>query len=779
MNPSEQLLELPENNFISSYAVADSIVAEAVESHSDYWKLISDCQDHIDGKKPHDPDKLKKKGMSWASNFNFGKARAKIEKGTAESIASINDAFALGYPMFRGDTKEDERDKLLSFLKDKNLRGVVASAIGMSLFQTLSKESRLSSWLNQIEYPSFTFGYAALLYNQFDWIPEPIHPLNIAFKPRTKPDKIETWVTFDCLDARSLYNKWIKARREAKETVGEDEMKVASSGWVVDGLEAVLLNAFQGKLNNGQVPDSWEQVIPMYVENPSSIIMQTESVSLAKIHYAELDGSLTIVYIPWQNQWQVVKRPGSADEKVNLNEKRENKIIFTRNYKDFDFKKWVGLIRDSGFTSANGYIQELRGIAKFAVEDSIRYNRLRNGINNKMQFVGSPFFEQGAGQIEKFKISVSQGFIIVPPGHSLIERQPSFDISSHINVLRFEEGEYMRDTQQFDASIQGRLTSRPNKGEVQAVSGEVEFLEQAKNSIKFRDYAQCFFTILQRLPELTIDKQDIGKEGYDRFYEYCIHNLKDVIDVESKDDVNKIIECIESYSLETFTSNVDSITVALQLAETPFGRNRLKRMLMVAKGFPIEEVNIAIPLIADKYSDLGDARVAAIENDMMFTTSEIIISGGDDHITHLDSHSAKCERVIEGVKTRALSPVDAFKFLQICIYHMAEHNDLLMAVPSFKQKAEEYQSKISAINKAANEIKAVAEQMMQEQQRANSEIQMDPEKQARIAIANEEAAAKMQRTAVLQEARTAQREKQIDIDHQLREKELELKYGQK
>src|SRR5690606_1984510 len=103
----------------------------------------------------------------------------------------------------------------------------------------------------------------------------------------------------------------------------------------------------------------------------------------------------------------------------------------------------------------------------------------------KMQFVGAPMFEAANGQAaDKFKVTVSQGMVLLPSSHGLIEKQPSFDIGSHINVLRFEENEYNRDTQHFDATIQGRLTSRPNRGEVQRVTEEVEFTDAAKNNIK-------------------------------------------------------------------------------------------------------------------------------------------------------------------------------------------------------------------------------------------------------------------------------------------------------
>src|SRR6478752_463231 len=107
-------LSLPSTNFVSSYSVALQIADEAVSSHQEYWDVIAACEEHIDGKKPYDPEELKKKGMSWASNFNYYKARAKIEKNVSESVAKVSSALALGYVTFNNyDEEAHKKDDVL------------------------------------------------------------------------------------------------------------------------------------------------------------------------------------------------------------------------------------------------------------------------------------------------------------------------------------------------------------------------------------------------------------------------------------------------------------------------------------------------------------------------------------------------------------------------------------------------------------------------------------------------------------------------------------------
>lgn len=773
-----QKLSLPTNRYINSYAVAEQIVSNACLSHKTLWDLIDACNRHIAGEKPVKQDDLKKRGMSWVWNYNYGKARAKMEKATSESCAIISSALSLGYCTFRKGEKEDAKDEVLRFLSNQEQRGIVASVIGAALSSTLSSETRLSGWLNDVEYPSFAYGYAALVFDPFDWMPTPVHPLNIAFRPNTRPEKINQFVTFRIIDAEELYDRWITAKNEKIENDNREpgaRKRIASSGWNLDGLEAILLRAFKGKLTDNKVASSWSDVMPLFQQDASLVMQNTDSVTIAKIFHRELDGTLSETYIPYNNKWQV----GSENKNVRLEESNAvNNIIFSRNHGQYIQRDHVGLVRDSGFTTESGFIQEYRGLAKYAVEDSTRYNRHRNGIGNKMQFVGAPMFEQPTTQSgEKFKVTMSQGFVLLPPSHNLIEKQPSFDIQSHIAVLQFEEREYNRDTQQYDASIQGRLTSRPNKGEVQQVSSEVEFTNSAKREVKMRDYAAIFHSVLDRIPNVKCKKTDSGYAGKKKFYDYIKKNLDWLVKTDA--DVNKIIKAIDSFVMEPVSSSIETITMALQMAETPFGRNRLKRMMLVAKGFPIEEVNNAVPLTQDKFVNMQDARVSAIENDMFFTTNEVILAGTDDDIVHLESHIAKCDRVLQGVKAQALSPVDAFKYLENNLNHCLAHVDKLGQDPILNKKAQEYIQTLKQFLQAKDQIKMVAEKMMQEQQEAQQQVQIDPETRNKIESKNAETAAATQRKDFIAQNTAARKNQQIMLHHNEKIKQIELENERK
>lgn len=762
---TKELLTLPKSKFISTYSIAEHIVTEALRSHEEYHSVIRACQKHISGEKPLPPDKLKKMGLAWTYNYNYNKASAKIEKGVADSTSKISSALSLGYSTFRDAIESDHDDPVLKFLENDESRGIASGVVAYALYSAMVKDPRLTGWLNEIEYPTYAFGYCAMVFTDCDWMPTPTPPLNIAFKPKTRPDSINTWVTFETIEAIDLFDRWVTARNESTQKIEGGEDLIASSGWNLEALEQILYRSYKGQLNGGTAISSWESVIPQYCEDPSSVISDTSSVNIAKIFNKELDGTLTETYITYNNVW-VENRSSTSTVDVNS-------IIYTKNHGTYNQSNHIAIIRDSGFTVESPSIQDLRGIAKYSVEDSIRYNRLRNGIGNKMQFIGAPMFEQNnTTSGDKFKVTVSQGFVLLPSSHNMVEKQPSFDIGSHINVLQFEENEFTRDTQQYDPSIQGRLTTRPNKSEVNQVTSEIQMTDSAKNSIKFRDYASVFLAVLKRLPTINTLASDPGYNSRKIFYDTV---KKSIEWINTDADVNKILKAIDSFSMDPIVGNVESIMIAIQMAETPFSRNRFKRMMLVAKGFPIEEVNLAVPIIADKDSNLNDERVAAFENDMFFTTNEVIVSGTDDHITHMDSHIAKATRVIEGFHQGALKAQDAFKYLQNNLMHCMNHFGLLMEDPLFQDKAKEYEVILTNLSKEAEAIKGIAEQELQAQQQEQGKMKLDPKTEAEIADKNAKTMSDTQRKDWVAQQRAIQKDKQINLNHELRLKEMALK----
>lgn len=769
-------LSLPTSDYISSYAVAKMMVDTATNAYVEFWELIRRSQAHIKGEAPVPYEQLEKKGIAWSNNDNYNKAKAKIEKGVGKNVASISKSLMMGYVTFRG-YEETKDKKSFSFMKDPNMRGIISSAIAYAFCDMLSKEHRLASFLLGIEYPSFAFGFSALAFDDSDWAPDVIHPLNVAFRPKTKPEKVNTWIVFHTINAEELYKRYVECYNESINEIGTEangsSAKFSTSGWNKEALEEILLRAYRGQLEeNGKTkrPEEWATVFSSYRTDASSIIENTEDVTFAKVYRFELDGTLSIVYIPYAenrdagSDW--MKNPRTGDALTSFNSASSLDMrVFKKNLEIKDVSEKLTLIRDSGFTETS-YIEDLRGICKYAVKDSIRYNRLMNGMMNKLLFSGSPFFQStNTASKSAFKLGVGPGYIITDSDYPLADKQPSFDIGADMAFLRFHEGDYLRETETYDPSLKGRLSSRPNKDEVRGQQQEVEELGDFKNYVKYLDYSRLFFSMLKKISSMDFTSDSIPYKGQKRFFDKLIELLEG-FGIKKKADIKKLVGMVESYCMEQIVGDEGSIMLAIQQAETPFGRNRYKRMLLAVRGFPIEEINLDVPLITDKFTMMQDEVMATFENDMFWNGSDAIVQGTNDHIIHFNTHAKKGQMVVKGWQEGNLAANAAFKYLSNLLPHSLIHLQFLGEDPTLRGVLEQLGPVYEELVNVNKQIKQAAMQEMEAQAQAAEQPQIDPKTQSDIARDNLKAQDSIARKNRLEAARTDQAYQKIDNTHE-------------
>lgn len=774
----QRLIELKNESAIPNYNYAVQLVDQAVQSHNEYWKLIEAYQEHISGKKPVAADKLKKLGLSWASNWNYGKARAKIEKGTGDNISKIQSAIYMSYPVFRNFKAEDRNDKDLAFLESPETRALYSSRIATAFIKTLSRENRFSVFMNAAEYPSFAFGYAAVMWDDYDWMGEVIHPRNIAFEDKTKPDQINTWITFTNVKAGVLYDHWLEAKDEelniklTQEAQKKDGIKtknrIRTSGWVIEGLEQILALAYKGEIDGVQqgAAPTWDRIIGSGLSG-REITQNSHNINIAKIYTKEKDKTLSETYIVYNNAF------ASESRTVGWDTPNLNMILFKKNRGKFNQNSVINILRDSGFTET-GYIQDFRGIAKYSVEDSIRYNRERNDLNNKMKMIGTPFFVAPTTTTgERFKITVSTGFNLVPPGATQLDKQPQYDVNSHLRVLQFEEGEHNRDTVQYDNQLQGRLGDRATKSEVQLTASELGKVKQSKNNIKLSDYANVFNNMLNKISSIATSEGDNGYDGQNFFFSYLMTSFKDIN--PTKEKLKKILKTIDSLFLEPIIQDIESLKMALQLSETSYGRNRIKRMIMFASGFTREEVDLNVPLLTDNFTNLSDQRVASIENDMFWTTNEVTFEGTDDHVAHLQSHQTKAGNVVKGFNEGAMDATTSYKYLVNILAHCRLHLQELERNKILEDQYKQFAQVQNDLEKYLNMIEeAAAKQQKQLQQQQVQQQALTPKDQAEIARANAVEQSKIERKDSITEHNMRSKEQQMAFNQENERRRIEL-----
>lgn len=759
-----KLLRDPDADFFSDYKVAYNYVYSATRSHDKQWKLVDAMEEHIEGKKPMDQKRLDELGMSWAYNYNYYRARGKIESAVSEFVEKMNQSLSLGYPEFR-NYEEDDKDTPLRFLMDYNERGIVASAIGCAFSEMLEVEGEIQTFLNQTEYVSYTFGYCPVSWPIHDWKGDPIHIKHLATRPGSTITELNEWVIF-----KTETNNWLYEKYNSIKDKDPDEDGFVD-GWSKEAIELALTKLYKGKIetdNQPKIPDTWQEILPFYNQNPSLVISDTSDIRLAKIYYKEVNGSFAEVYIPWGYDWC---DPSPTQGTLGVDKAGQIPEILYKKHYDVLPKELIGFVRDSGFT-VSGEISKMRGAGRLIVEDSQRYNRTRNSMNNKALFSGSPWFETNSTQgQEKFKVTFSQGFVMMPPGGIIAERQPQFSISENIGLLQFEEREFSENYQHFNPSATSRLSSRPTKDEIALASAEAGRSRTAKDAVKISDYSKIFLQFIKKMAR-TPSKSDCNYQGHRRFFDLLIRYLPQY--VSNDEEVIKILKAINSYSISLVLGDIQAIQVAIGMAETPFGRNRYRRMLLIAMGHSRKEVDILVPLYQDKYRFMQDDRIAAIENDMFWNTNEVVFQLTDDHVTHFRAHQSKFEKVIQGVRGKQLDIVIAWKYLINLFAHMQLHIDPLLEDASLKNIGEEFLEVLKQDNQVLRQVEFTAQKVLKD--RADAAVQqpaISPKDAADIAREDAKTQANIQRQDYKAQERVRQQDEQQAHKEALDERRLE------
>ena len=762
----EQLLSIPTKDYFNSHAVVKKEVDDALLAHQSLYKIYDKHEKYFNGEASVSVESRKKLGLGWMECWNYGKAMNKIRQIVVSNQKIMRESLFLSQPSFRAPTASDKTNKKMFFLTDKRLLSQVGEHVSHALSCALEADSRTNQFFMDVEYPALTFGFSAIIKRDDDWMPEVLHPRHIAFPKNTSPNDIRRWVTFSEIRAEDLYNIWIIKRNEQSK-LDEDEqtgqeLHIAGS-YVLEGLEQVLWNAFQdkyvaGKTANGSGYKEWQDVVNDFPNKFQYIIQNTLDIQIAKLHNREIDGSLSEVWIPFD-------RDGTSLE-------YGDKLLFKKNHGKVNQNEAIVIVKDSGFTD-NGFIAKLRGISKMAVEDGLRYDKARNMVTNKANMIGMPYIQtQGINQNVANSIEVTQGFGILKSGTQFVENQPSFDLSSHINLLQFQEAEYRQFSKDFDPSISGKLSNRPTKGEVSAISGEASGMEQAKASVKLSDYSKVVKMMLVGLCYAKTDAGSIQNDSQKIFFEKLISKLE-AFGIENKSDCIKVINAIDFMPIDYYGMTLDVLRTMLTMAETPQSRNRIYRMMLLRMGVPRNEIDLHAPYEESGYRSIEDEALVAIENNMFLTTTNVVYSDSHDPISHLDGHFKQVDEVYTGVGDQSLDTTQGYKWSANILEHCKLHLQFLKDHPFYNNRFSSYKATYENLVENLIKLKTMAEQEQQAQIKAQQQAQeqqqgVDPVQSAKIRDLEMKAESKARREQFLTGVRMQTRKEQQAFNNGLR-----------
>ena len=765
---------------------AITVINAAIQSHSSTWEMAKTTEDYVINMAPPFDEAVLKDKANWSANWNFGKGRASAEQIITKNSTEITKAIALCDILFENYDAKKDTDPVHEFLTVEEMRADFAERIGSAFSESvLEKTQRIDTLIKRSEYECTLFGYASFLKDYNSIFPNVIPYRSIAFEDHTDIDSIGTFVVFDCIKGSYLYNIYTSIKRDTSSdevftygASGAEQCPVfSSSGWNEHALCQIICDIYNtndtalGSINpKGKDAEkgwtkkyvTWEDV-NLLSEKMGDYwcALNMNNIHIAKVFEIEDDGTV------YENYCALNEYIGNSVSMVSL----KADILFHKKRPSLKQGEIINIVRDVTI-DGTVYIHDIKGSGKIIGESALRYDILRNGIQDKLMLSGSPWVYSPTGLIDNnMQVKVIGGLVVLGQGTEVVPNMIKQDLSDHISALRIEQGEQEANMSHIKPNV--NLSNRPTKDEVNFINSEALSTRMSDVPQKLKSYSSIITIIFKALfSDRILNKRD--QDVKDSFMKHLKQEFSDL--TLTDDDLVKILKCVSTIQVSPVMSDREAISSALNVASTATARQRLTRMFLATFGFSRSQIRNIMEV--ESYG--RDAELAAIENSMFENTREVVFGLGQDPITHLQAHFYKVDQKFAGLQSGE-DPVRAHLYVTNALTNTRLHVDAIAKSPFYKNQAKDYIKTQKYFEKKLQELASeldTARQKMQQQQQQEGQQQggepkLDPETQAKFYLDRiklmEKINSSRARTQVMQDMR----QQSFELEQELKKKRVD------
>lgn len=690
---------------------ASAFISAAIGSHSDAWKRAMNTEEYVmEMKRPFVDDELKKAGIAWSNNYNYGKGRADVEQAVSSNAKEIFIAISLlELDFHRFDPeKYKKKDSIFAFLQYSEMKSDFAERIANCFAEILEQDSAIDIFLSQTEYNSFMWGYCPVTRDKFSYLGNPVHYTDIAFESRTAFDSIKKFAVFDVVKGTTLMDILVEDCKTISGKWHKTDETLCSNGWIKSQLVELCCSIFsendeareflREKKFNGNKEltiryESWEDIQSL-VENKGQIWagVNLNDVHVGKTYEFENGGY-------WET-YSVMSSPASSQGDVNLVSASIKYVIFQKFHPNQTQEDLISLIKEFSINGSE-YIHEMKGAGRFIAEESQRYDFKRNAIEDKLLLTGNinVIMKDGLAG-EKLKLRVIGGVTEWPEGAEMVPNQIRYDLQDHVQSIAMDDQAYHQRIQHYKPSLD--LSSRPTKDEVQTLNAQFQDSRTKNIPFKLKDYSVVIFNAFKALVNNTF-KEDRIKAKKELFFEKLIEEFSEF--KLDKEDIVKILGCVENIRINPVIKDREAIQQAIQYAASGGAKRRLIKMFLMSFGFSRSQIKTFLD-----QEDYGDeAQVASFENNVFFNSSEVVFGSNQDHIIHLTAHFYKIDAMFK-MLAQGDDPMRIFNYVVNALNNTKMH---VLAIESnyfFKSRFKEFLKVQDYFEKKTKELAGLLDQ---------------------------------------------------------------------
>ena len=749
---------------------ANLLISTAIESHQELWDAIQNSEDYImDYKAPFDEEKRKEQKISWSNNWNYGKGKMLVEQGVVSNVTEMFKTLSMIEILF--NRKGKSKDAIFEFLDNNFLRYVIGNRIAEVFADVLENDPRFQTFITQIEYNSYMFGYSPIIRDKFTYLGKPISRKSIAFEDLTEFSDIRNFVVFDTMKAEVLLQKLEECLGTSSELIEtrEQEFHQYENGWIKEGMEDIFYNILsecseihddvksgtlelEAKIKEGKLKiTAWEDVEKIRtVKGDTWLNININNIDIAKIYTTD-GAEITETYVV-ASQY--------SENNIGCSEY----LLYQKNLGEIEYTEVINIVKEFA-VSAETTIQSLTGVSKQIGQESLIYDFKRNAVEDKLLLSGNLLLSTVDDlSAEEVELKVYGGVTILPPNASIAANQIRYDLNDHVNSLAFDDNELKKHSAHYNPQIS--LSNRPTKDEVQLKGSEHAYQKGTKIPFKLKDYSKLFTNMLRDLVE-EVFFNPVDKKAQKEFMEELGYELEE-FGVDEK-DLKKILGEVKAIQLHAVNNDISAIQTAMPFAQNTNGRTKLIRSFLIALGFSRKDVNMFIEVV--EYGN--QIEQAALENSAFYNTSEVVFDSSQDNIGHLNIHFAKIDRVIKGI-SGGEDIVKGFNYITNALTNTAKHVEAIKTSYFFKNRYKEFAQVQKQFEKTAKQIADIINKRKQENASSGQEgMDIPPEELRKIKLLEWKAQKKEERTNYLTQLSSQRKMAEFEQKLSMKQKDSE------
>jgi len=373
----------------------------------------------------------------------------------------------------------------------------------------------------------------------------------------------------------------------------------------------------------------------------------------------------------------------------------------------------------------NGYYHGVRGLGQSLFKWAEAINRLNNqAIEGAIISSTLMFQTTSAADAERLKTVQIGPFRIIPPGLDWKQINMSSNLSSVMQVVGMFQGQEADETGSFLPQVSGGAGRKKGNKEVEIEIGEKSRLTNVKAEIYLQALDVHYREVYRRASNFNVVEEDHGGPEIIAFQEACMSRgvpqaaIMDVLSVKATRSIGQGSSSARMQAMKM---------IGEYLPQLPEGtRTRVINANIAAIAGQIGVDSFGIP--EETKISGADLSIASLENNTFAIGGEVLIDPDQNHFIHLNVHLQYAGKIIEGIKNQQSSPMEASKAVSAALPHILTHLKFLEEDPTRKEQFEQFNENTSELMKIADQLKAMAQQEMEQQQaqQAQGQTQMDP-----------------------------------------------------